>query len=146
MVCRTAGVGAAEEIGASVEPDPGLGDPDDTTDTCRCEGLVRLQLQQQKGKTIHHGSRVVMHMGGVTVQQASDALDDIYNDPSVSIPHSLDRAARDTLERAIAFLRGLPPYGVPQGWKKSFYFDEQDPKHSWRWDVESLYGQQNFQN
>ena len=106
----------------------------------RAAGSMRVQVQQQVGgKTVHHASRVVSADGGVTTAQLQEAL--IHLRWSAAIPKREAARADAALARALQWTDARPPSGVAGRFSKSFYFDPQRPRESWRFDIEGMTGQ-----
>ena len=103
------------------------------------EGVLRVQLQQQSsGRTIHHASLVLRGAGGVSVAQLTAALRQLRE--QTPIPRRELAEADAALARAVRWAEARPPTGVSGRFNKSFYFDPQHPRESWRFDVEGLSG------
>jgi hypothetical protein len=103
------------------------------------EGAMRIQLQQQSGgRTIHHGSRVLRAIGGVTTQQLVAALLDLRQ--RGAIPRREQPQANAALANAMKWIDMRPPEGVSGRFSKSFYFNPANPGKSWRFDIEGLSG------
>jgi hypothetical protein len=102
------------------------------------EGVMRVQLQQAGGRTIHHASRVLRAAGGVTVQQLVAALAELRK--GAAIPPRERSAANLAMANAVRWAEARPPNGVTSRFSKSFYFDPQRRRESWRFDVEVLTG------
>jgi len=100
---------------------------------------MRIQLQQQSaGRTIHHASQVLHAPGGVTSLALTEALRQLRQ--SDAVPAREQDRADIALARAIRWVEERPSAGVSGRFSKSFYFDPQNPRESWRFDIEGLSG------
>ena len=107
----------------------------------RPRAAMRVQLREQAGPgtTIHHASIALMDVGaGVTTRDVMDALTRHRN--TSRIPHSVGQLADDVLARALGWVWRRPPGGVSGRVSQSFYFDRQNPGHSYRFDIENITG------
>jgi hypothetical protein len=116
-----------------------VSDGQSTSANVVADGVMRVQLQQQRGgRTVHHASRVLRASGGVSVDRIVAALRQLRG--SHLIPGGEQAGADVALAAALRWVESRPPAGVFGRFSKSFYFDRVRPRESWRFDVEGLSG------
>lgn len=125
------------ESGPSPQPThPPVGTP---TPTPPPNQRPRMLVQLQEGRNHHDSILLYDHGGGVTTTQAIGALRQLRAHPA--IPRREQHRADVALRQATRWVQSHPPNGFStQGYSRSFYFNPQDTRDSWRFDVVNLVG------